>query len=145
MRRIIVAAILTLSASYAACAQNAPCSDPQDKRALAETDSLRTWDALYRSYEKYRACDDGAIAEGYSEAVARLLADHWETLPRLIALKMREPRFWRFVLKHIDATDDSGDLEKIRLNSTKHCAAELNSACASIERAAEVAIRESND
>jgi hypothetical protein len=145
IRHVIIALISVTSVCSIAYAQNAPCSNLQGNRAMAEADTLRTWDALYKSYAAYRACDDGAIAEGYSESVARIFVDHWETLPRLISLTKTDLRFRKFVLRHINASDDSGDLEKIRLNSTKHCAAEFSGACAEIARAAVAAIDDSSN
>jgi hypothetical protein len=145
IRHIIIVHISVMSVCSIAYAQNAPCSSLQANRALTQADTLRTWDALYKSYAAYRTCDDGAIAEGYSESVARILVDHWETLPRLIALTKSDPRFRKFVLRHIDASDDVTDLQKIKLNSTKHCAAEFSGTCASIERVAEAAIHDSSN
>ena len=45
------------------------------RRSEQEADSLTSWDGLYRSYKLFGRCDDGSIAEGYSESVARILAD----------------------------------------------------------------------
>lgn len=69
---------------------------------------------------KYGHCDDGAIAEGFSEAVARLLVDRWPTLPALAKLAARDPALTQFVLRHVDATLDTNDVEMIgKLARTK--------------------------
>jgi hypothetical protein len=49
-------------------------------------------------------CDDGSIAEGFSESVTRLLADDWEALPALQSLTTMDASFQTFVLRHIDET-----------------------------------------
>jgi hypothetical protein len=88
---------------------------------MTEADTLRTWDALYKSYSLYQKCDDGAIAEGYSESVARVLVDHWNTLPQLVELAKKEPKFLHFVLRHVDATGDAKDLERIKAEAKAQC------------------------
>lgn len=140
MIRTVGAVGLLLLASGAAHAQGAPCTDAQATRAEAEADSLRTWDALYRSYRAYRECDDGAIAEGYSESVARILTDHWSTLPRLARLAKKDDQFWHFVLDHIDASDDPDDLQAIKRHAESRCPAGLRRICRELKRAADSAI-----
>jgi hypothetical protein len=71
-------------------AQKRPCADAEGRRALDEAGELRTWDALHGSYSLYPQCDDGAIGEGYSESVARILVDHWTTLPRLAQVAVKD-------------------------------------------------------
>lgn len=104
---------------------------------------MRSWDALYRSYHRFAPrCDDGSIAEGYSESVARILVDHWDTLPRLSELAEQNHAFKKFVLQHIDATMDSEDLHKIRERATRRCPSGQGNLCAQIKREAARAINE---
>lgn len=141
MPRASVVLVLILSAWCPLHAQNAPCTEAQGGRAEAEADGLRTWDALYKSYELYRSCDDGAIAEGYSESVARILVDHWNTLPRLADLGKKSSEFRQFVLKHIDATDDPSDLQRISQNAAKQCPTQLRTLCADLKTTASAALK----
>jgi hypothetical protein len=72
--------------------------DPLEmRRAEAEAAELRSWDALYRSYKLYGRCNNVDAAEGFSESVARILVDHWATLPRLAKLADSDAAFRRFV------------------------------------------------
>lgn len=120
--------------------QKPGCNDAQSSKALDEADQLRTWDALYKSYKSYRLCDDGAIAEGYSDSVARILAHHWGTLPRFASLGKEDDGFRKFVLRHIDATDDTEDLAVIEKNAKGRCPAGLTALCGDISRRAHRAI-----
>jgi hypothetical protein len=104
---------------------------------MNEADRLRTWNALHQSYKRYAACDDGAIAEGYSESVGSILSNHWETLPRLASLSNSDHSFKKFVLRHLDATLDTAQLKKIRVSAIHHCAAEQQPLCEQIKNAAE--------
>ncbi|HZX27697.1 MAG TPA: hypothetical protein VFF16_11535, partial [Telluria sp.] len=66
-------------------------------------DRLESWAALDQARRRFSHCDDGSIAEGFSEAVARLLVDRWKTLRMLTLLARQDARLTSFVLKHIDA------------------------------------------
>jgi hypothetical protein len=133
--------VLLTSASLFASVQRRSCTADKEYRALDEADSLRTWDALYRSYRLYRECDDGAIAEGYDESVARILVDQWSSLPRLASLAGGDAAFRLFVLRHINAVDDSDDLKKIRASAKTHCPNGLTGLCAVLSKKADAALK----
>jgi hypothetical protein len=141
VRRLICFSVLAFSGSIA-CAQQHSCTDTEALRAETQVDTLRSWDSLYRSYKLYRQCDDGSIAEGYSESVVRILADHWGTRPRLAALSKRDARFRRFVLGHVDATTNPDDLKKIRINANTQCPPRLSAICADLAKEADAALKE---
>jgi len=140
VRRLVVILMWVFPASIA-CAQQHPCTDAEAKRADTDLDTLGSWDALYRWYKLYRQCDDGGLAEGYSESVVRILADHWNTLPRLVTLSRRDPRFRRFVLGHVDATTNPDDLRKIRINASTQCPPRLGAICADLAKQADAALK----
>ena len=97
--------------------------------------SLKDWDQIYRSYKRFSLCDDGAIAEGYSDSVTKLLADDWESFNRLLVLTNRSRGFTGFVLKHIDETVPGDRLAKIAKNARSECAAGGRNLCLSIAKA----------
>jgi hypothetical protein len=103
---------------------------------------VHSWDALYRSYRSYRQCDDGAIGEGYSESVARILVDHWITLSQLARLARNDAQFRAFVIGHVDATLNMDDLEKIRKNAKAQCPTGLRSMCNDLAKQADFALKE---
>ena len=113
----------------AASAQQSQCSNADAQSAETEAESLRSWDDLYKSYKRYRQCDDGAIWEGYSESVARILVDHWATLPRFGQLAHKDEGFRLFVLKHVDQTIDGEDARTIRANAEHACPGRLRDFC----------------
>jgi hypothetical protein len=128
-----------------ACGQSLPCTDAESRRSEEEADSLRSWDALYRSYKLYGRCNNASAAEGYSESVARILVDHWGTVRRLAKLVERNAGFRRFVLSHIDATLDMKDVEKIAARATKSCPQGLRPLCSNLKKEADAAIKEDAD
>jgi hypothetical protein len=81
-----LAFLVGIFSTETAHAQRRVCTNAEARLALDAAVTLRSWGALYRSYRKFGQCDDGAIAEGYSESVARILFDHWNSLPCLAEL-----------------------------------------------------------
>jgi|SRR5579863_10610926 len=122
-------------------AQKRPCADAEARAALDEAVTLRSWDALYGSYKSHRQCDDGAIAEGYAESLARILVDHWNTLPRLADLAKKDAEFRAFVMEHVDATLDHDDVEKIKNSARTQCPTGLRVICNDLEKRADSALR----
>jgi hypothetical protein len=128
-RSLALAVVALLVVVPSSSAQPHQCSQTEARRAEAQADTLRSWDALYRSYRIYRQCDDGAIGEGYSESVARILVDRWVTLPRLAQLARKDKEFQRFVLKHVDETINQDDARRIEANAQHECPTPLLHLC----------------
>jgi hypothetical protein len=128
-RWFAIGALTLFVAAVSASAQQTQCTIAEAQRAESEAETLRSWDDLYRSYKRYRQCDDGAIWEGYSESVARILVDHWVTLPRFAQLADNEEGFRGFVLKHVDETINGEDARTIRANAQHACPSRLRRLC----------------
>lgn len=136
IRNLVFIVIFLLAGGSAAAQSHAiTCTPAQAEAADAAVDTLNNWEAIAAFRTKFRQCDDGSIAEGSSEAVARLLVDHWDTLPALSHLIAKTPALRPFVLRHINSTLDTGDLEKIKQNAA-HCPGSMQSLCKSIAQAA---------
>jgi hypothetical protein len=114
-----------------------PCTKEAAKEADLEIDKLHSWADLYRWYRSYHQCDDGVMAEGFSEAVARQFVDHWETTPDLSHMAKRDPGFRQFVILHVNQTFDDKDLKKISENSAKRCPSGLNLLCRDLRKQGE--------
>jgi hypothetical protein len=127
-------------------AQQKPCTQAEQDQVEKEATSLRTWDALYKSYRHFKHCwnyaNDVDADEGYSESIARILADHWETLPRLAQLINRDKGFGKFV--GLDGTMDMDDVKRIRDKAQRHCPAGLSGLCAKLKRDADEAVAEND-
>jgi hypothetical protein len=100
------------------------CTDQQATQAEENTDNLNNWSDVYQSFNRFSQCDDGSIAEGYSDAVGRLLADNWDQVTDLARLAARDKSFQSFVLRHVDETLSPDTLKKIVQNAKHHCHAE---------------------
>ena len=123
-----------LSTSAAAPAHE--CTLSESRQAEQATGSLPNWDTIYTWYRRWAACDDGGVAEGNSEAVTLLLAEHWAMTPRLAALGREDARFASFVVEHVDETVPAERLRRISANARKACPKGERVLCVRIERAA---------
>jgi hypothetical protein len=142
LKRFSVLFVICALSSGTAQAQQQPCNKAEYQQAEKEAVSLRSWDALYKSYRLYGHCNDVDAAEGYSESVARILVDRWETLPRLSKLVEKDKSFRDFVLGHVDATLDMNDVQKIHARAIQHCPAGLRELCKNLQKQAKTAIEE---
>jgi hypothetical protein len=133
---LIASLFFMLSASSVAAANQKACTTAEEKQALGQADSLRDWDAVYRSFINFAHCDDGAIAEGYSDTVGRLLASDWKHLGALAKLVATDKKFEHFVLRHIDETLPIKVLKTIASNAEKSCPADQTTLCGKIRRKA---------
>ena len=136
MRKISLLVILVFLVN--SVAEETPakkCTAAEAKQAEKEVDSLKNWDQVYRSYKRFSQCDDGAIAEGYSDTITRLLADDWASSNRLVALSARSIGFRSFVLRHIDESASSDVLAKIANNARSACPASGRRLCRSLAKA----------
>jgi hypothetical protein len=111
-----------------------PCSRAEERQALGEYEKLKTWADIFRSFERYSHCDDGAIAEGYSDKIVHLLAKDWKSFPELNRLTKKDPVFRSFIIRHIDETADTDDLRSAQQNARRQCPVESKTLCRAIER-----------
>jgi hypothetical protein len=131
---LIASLLFVLAASDVAAANQKGCTTAEEKQALDQADSLKDWDAVYRSFTHFAQCDDGAIAEGYSDTVGRLLARDWKHLGTLAKLAATDERFENFVLRHIDETLPIDVLKTIARNAATGCPADQATLCGKILR-----------
>lgn len=116
-------------------ADNAPCTSADALRAETTMDNIKSWDALYRHFKRYGACDDGAIWEGYSDTIGRFLADDWKDVAKLKKLCDSDKTFESFIFRHLDETIPADMWDSMMINATKRCPAEAKEICIMIKKA----------
>src|SRR5258708_5182227 len=97
------------------------CTAGEARQAEQESSRLSTWKAIHQSHTRFSHCDDGAVAEGYSDSITKVLADGWNSVAALRTLWPEDPHFRDFVLRHIDETVPRGRLEGIAANAEQRC------------------------
>ena len=113
------------------------CTSDQARRAEMDIASARSWKALYAVFRQFQSCDDGSVAEGFSESVTRLLSDDWAHLSDLAALKA--PEFEKFVAGHIDESVPEERLKRIADLAATRCSLELRRVCTLVANAVKAA------
>ncbi len=121
---------MTICFSNSAC--DAACNRSDYIAADNEVTNLRTWNELYKSFKKYGNCDDGGLAEGYSEVVATLLTSKWQTFPSLNKITLKDSSFKNFVIRHIDELMTPDQWNEIKTHSAKNCPNGCASLCEEI-------------
>lgn len=118
------------------------CDERKEKAALDAVGKLREWHDVYRAFKEYGTCDDGAIGEGFSDAVVRLLATKPGAITEVWTLVKQDKRFRRFIVRHIDETTAREDLQKVIENATTtNCAKANRDFCSEVRKSAESALR----
>jgi hypothetical protein len=126
--------VLALSVAIAAEAAAPSCNEQDARRAETEASTLTTWKDVFNSYSRFSNCDDGAIAEGYSNSVATLLADHWDQANELVRLARAHPKFEVFVLRHLDQTMTEMQERTIKVNVESACSRNTQRLCDAIKK-----------
>jgi hypothetical protein len=107
------------------------CTETEIKEAQKEADQLSDWDSVYRSFKRFANCDEGGIAEAYSDSVGRLLARDWKHVDVLVRLTS-DPAFEDFVIRHIDETMSEDEAALVINNARLHCPHGARRLCRSI-------------
>ena len=118
--------------THALAATHATCTAREAKQASIEVGQQSDWEGMYRSFKRFRNCDDGAVAEEYSYAVGHLLAHEWDRLDDLLRLTGSDKEFAEFVVLHIDENIPEEDAQIIVRNSRRRCPSGARWLCRSI-------------
>lgn len=78
------------------------CEERDVVAAHEALDGLTDWHRVHASFRRCGHCDDGGIAEGWSDVIARLLTEEWPTVSVAAGLSRKDPAFRPFLLRHVD-------------------------------------------
>jgi hypothetical protein len=109
------------------------CTQQDADRADAALDHMDSWQSIASVFRRFSKCDDGSIAEGFSDRISRLLADHWEQVQDLAALSRTTPGLESFVVRHLDETIKLSDARKIEYLAWNACPKEAEALCRRIK------------
>ena len=116
------------------------CTNVEQKKVMSATP--RDWNSFYFLFKQLSHCDDGGMAENFSDNVVRLLGRRWKYFPQLGKLASSDLNFRQFVLKHVDSTTDPRDLRAASANAHQRCPAGDAQLCGLIESEAKAALAE---
>lgn len=121
---------------FASSASAHECSIAEAQSAENSIDSLDSWQSIQSAYKRYGRCDDGAIAEGFTDKVVHLLATRWSSLGQAQKIIARDPAFKTFMLQHINPSALSSELDHVAHLATYQCPRSAAILCKQIARAA---------
>ncbi|PHV13439.1 hypothetical protein [Chitinimonas sp. BJB300] len=130
--------VLFMGLSCLSMAQEKTCTHQQAIIADKLTDQLQSWDTLEYAFNQYGQCDLGGTSERFSDGIAWLLIEHWDTLPLLAERIEQNPPLKRFVLKHIDQTLAPGTVARIKKLATSSCQPDVKPLCDEIKFATRI-------
>ena len=136
MATVLCLSFLASVFAEAAHGASRACTPQEAQAGEVSSATATSWKTLHRQFRLYGHCDDGAIAEGFSESVTRLLADQWATVRSVEPMIAADRDFGRFIVRHVDATVPPDRLQKIARNASERCPRNLKSFCADVRAAA---------
>lgn len=127
--RILALVIALLIPTLVWCAES--CSKEEAVAAESVAPYVESWSGLLRAFNEYKHCDDGAIGEGFSEAVAHVFGSG-SNIHELQKLAKANPKFRAFVLRHIGATLLPEQLSAIEYQASRACPTGSKNLCKQI-------------
>jgi hypothetical protein len=112
--KLIFITFLTVSATEAK-----ECTKMEAFAAESVVDYLNSWKEIYKAFKEFGHCDDGAIEEGFDEAISVQWADQWKTLPEMIKYTKEDTEFIIFIYKRIGTETVPFDRWEIIVNKAK--------------------------
>ena len=124
MRAVLL--ILMLSAA-SVLAQDKPCTPAEASTAEKAIDRVVNWDQLYKVYKEFKHCDQGPVAEVYTEAVLRCLVE-WKKVEVLANGMAQDKDYNAWVVRHVrSATPD--DQKSVYARAKMSCPKGLDEWC----------------
>jgi hypothetical protein len=108
------------------------CTQIDARVAETVTDYLDSWENVAIAFKQFGKCDDGSVAEGFSDKISRLLSEHWTLLPQLVRLTEKTRGLEAFILNHLDETVSLNDARKIATLAYGSCPSTARALCTKI-------------
>ena len=124
--------VLFITFAGTSSSQVVGCSRADEKAADKSIDPLGSWKEIHFAYMYFKACDDGGIAEGYSDGIAKIMANHWTSLPRVKPFIKADPAFETWFIRHLDETNSYDDSMKIDRLARTACPRGMRELCIEI-------------
>lgn len=118
---LFLACCLVVSANVSFADNSKPCSQKDAMYLERMAAKVTKWKQMHTLYKRYHQCDDGAIAEGFSESVSIMLSQSWEQIGSLQRIIQQDASFEAFVLNHLDETLPEERLQSIENLARNSC------------------------
>ena len=119
----VVAFVAVVGSSLAAHAADKPCG--QAEKAI---DRVATWGQLYTSWQDFKHCDKGPIAELYTDAILRLIVD-WKHMDGLASNVDKDKDYRQFIYDHLKSPAAKDDIQSVYSRAKASCPKGLDGFC----------------
>ncbi|MFZ5426757.1 MAG: hypothetical protein ACOZEN_07265 [Thermodesulfobacteriota bacterium] len=110
----------------------AACSGEAAAKASEAARRIDGWSGLFEYYKQHLACDDGPAGESVDNAVESLLLKKWEGLPEAARQAAADPKYQKFLLRHVgEGFSEEGAAEIIKRSRAK-CPAGAEKLCGAL-------------
>ncbi len=113
--------LLFLGAPPLALASHKPCSAADAAAAEKAVDKILDWKQLYKTWSDFHHCDTGRVAEGFSDAVPRLMIGSWRSVEGLSSAWHKDAAYREFIVKRLMAKEAEADREDIYALAKASC------------------------
>ena len=131
--RILAAAAASLALN-AAHAADKPCTKADAANAEKAIERVLNWPQLQKAWADYRHCDTNGVADGYTDALMRMLAD-WKGIDALAAATQKDAQYKEFIYAHIKSPAAKDDHALVYSRARTGCPKGLDEFCAEISDA----------
>ena len=131
-------ALLLFLASIASFAQDKACRPADAASAEKSIDRVVNFQQLYKAFQDHRHCDQGQVAEVFTEALLRCIVE-WKGVEGLAGPMEKDPDYRAFVFRHLQSPAAQGDLQSIYSRAKMNCPKALEGWCAELASAAKPA------
>src|SRR6267142_2408221 len=122
---IAIMAVLALNAAHAA---DKVCSKADAANAERAIDKVLNWPALHKAWLDYRHCDTDKVAEGFTDALMRMMVD-WKGLDSLATSMQKDAQYKEFIYAHIKSPAAKDDHAMVYSRAKASCPKSLDEFC----------------
>lgn len=133
MRKMLLA-LVPMFVLGAANAADKPCSPADASTAEKMVDRVVNWDQLYKAFKDYGHCDQGPVAEVYTDALLRCLVE-WKGVEGLANPMEKDPAYRDFVVRHLK-TASKADADAVYSRAKMSCPKGMDLFCTDVANAA---------
>ena len=108
-----LAALAFVAACASGWAADRACTKADASAAEKSIDKVLTWPALSKAWRDYRHCDEGPVADQFTEALLRLMVGNWKTVEGLSNLMKGDAEFREFVVAHLKSPAAASDVDDV--------------------------------
>jgi len=131
MKARLSIAVLAGLAFGAAHAADKTCTKADSANAEKAIERVLNWPQLQKTWQDYRHCDTGAVADGYTDALMRMMVD-WKGLDSLASAMQKNAEYKEFIYAHIKSPAAKDDHAMVYSRAKASCPKGLDEFCAEL-------------